>query len=133
MVQTAQAVEDRTEQQNQQNQAGQEIPKTQVQAVELSEAVGTKTSGGGTSIDVLLDMDVPVTVTIGQTEIPIQQFLQLGLGSVVKLNKPVEAPADLYLKDIRFASGNIVVVDGKFAVRIKEIFGADAPAAPNKK
>ena len=133
MAQTTQAVEDKVEQQQaQQNQADQETSKTKVQSVELSEATGAKTTGSGTSIDILLDMDVPVVVTIGQAEIPIQQLLQLGPGSVLKLDKPVDAPADLYLKDTKFASGSIVVVDGKFAVRIKEILGADASAAATK-
>ena len=134
MAQATQAVEDKVEQQQaQENQADQETSKTKVQSVELSEAAGTKTTGAGTSIDILLDMDVPVVVTIGQAEIPIQQLLQLGPGSVLKLDKPVDAPADLYLKDTKFANGSIVVVDGKFAVRIKEILGADTSAAVNKK
>jgi flagellar motor switch protein FliN/FliY len=133
MAQTTQAVEDKVEpQQAQQNQADQETSKTKVQSVELSEAGGSKTTGTGTNIDILLDMDVPVVVTIGQAEIPIQQLLQLGPGSVLKLDKPVDAPADLYLQDTKFANGSIVVVDGKFAVRIKEILGTDASAAATK-
>ncbi|GAH73993.1 unnamed protein product, partial [marine sediment metagenome] len=38
-------------------------------------------------------------------------------------DKPIDAPADLYLKDTKFATGNVVVVDGRFAVKIKEIIG----------
>jgi flagellar motor switch/type III secretory pathway protein FliN len=30
---------------------------------------------------------------------------------------------DLYLKDTKFATGSIVVVDGHFAVKIKQILG----------
>jgi flagellar motor switch protein FliN/FliY len=128
MVQT-QAVEEKVEEeQAQQNQPDQEDTKTQAQSVEFSEAPDDKTTGPGTSIDILLDMDVPVAVTIGQTEIPIQRLLQLGPGSVLKLNKPIDAPADLYLKDTRFATGDIVVVENKFAVRIKEILGTGTPA-----
>ena len=134
MAQTTQAVEDKVEQQqDQQNQADQEISKTKVQSVEFAEAAGGKTTGPGTSIDILLEMDVPVVVTIGQAEIPIQQLLQLGPGSVLKLDKSIDAPADLYLKDAKFASGSIVVVDGKFAVKIKEILGTDVPVTPNRK
>jgi flagellar motor switch protein FliN/FliY len=128
MVQT-QAVEEKTEeQQAQQNQPGQENTKTQAQSVEFSEAPDDKTTGPGTSIDILLDMDVPIAVTIGQVEIPIQKLLQLGPGSVLKLDKPIDAPADLYLKDTRFATGNIVVVENRFAIKIKEILGTGTPA-----
>jgi len=134
MVETAQAVEERTEEsQTQQNKPGQEDPQTQAQSVEFSEAAESKTAGPGTSIDILLDMDVPVTVAIGRTEVPIQRLLQLGPGSVLKLDKSIDAPADLYLKDIKFATGNIVVVEGRFAVRIKEILGTGAATDANNR
>jgi flagellar motor switch protein FliN/FliY len=130
MAETTETVEEKT--QESQDQAGQEDSKKQAQSVEFSEAAETETSGHGTSIDILLDMSVPVTVAIGKTEILIQRLLQLGPGSVLKLDKPIEAPADLYLRDTKFATGNIVVVDGKFAVKIKEILGAGATATANK-
>ena len=133
MAETTQAVEEKAEeQQDQQNQADQEEQKTQAQSVELSEAAESNATGPGTSIDILLDMDVPVTVAIGRTEVPIQQLLQLGPGSVLKLDKPIDAPADLYLKDTRFATGNIVVVEDRFAIRIKEILGTGNPASLKK-
>ena len=131
MAETAQAVEEKTEeQQAQATETGQENSQTQAQSVEFAQAPDDKTTGPGTNIDILLGMNVPVTVTIGQVEVPIQRLLQLGPGSVLKLDKPIDAPADLYLKDTRFATGNIVVVEDRFAVRIKEIFGTGAGANP---
>lgn len=129
MAETAQAVEEKIEEeQAQQTEADQENSQTQAQSVEFSQAPDSKATGPGTNIDILLDMDVPVTVTIGQTEIPIQKLLQLGPGSVLKLDKPIDAPADLYIKEAKFATGNIVVVEGRFAVRIKEILSTGTPA-----
>lgn len=113
-----QAVAEQTEQDN-----AQEDSKTQVQSAEFAEASSTGAAGTNTSIDILLDMNVPVTVVIGKTEMSIQQLLQLSPGSVVELAKPIDAPADLYLKDTKFATGNIVVVEDRFAVRINEILG----------
>ena len=122
-------VEEKVEEnQDQQNQDSQEDSKTQAQSVELSEAVPTENDGPGASINILLDMPVPITVTVGQTEVLIQQILQFAPGSVLRLDKPIEAPVDLYLKDTRFATGDVVVVDNKFAVKIKEILAAN-PAA----
>jgi flagellar motor switch protein FliN/FliY len=80
-------------------------------------------------LDILLDMNIPVTVTVGQAEIPVRRLLQLGPGSVLKLDKPIEEPADLYLKDSKFATGNVVIVEGQFAIRIQQILGAGAVAA----
>ena len=132
MAETQTVEEKAEEQQTPQNDSGQEDQKTQVQSVGLSEAPENTATGTGTNIDILLDMDVPVTVAVGKAEIPIQRLLQLSPGSVLKLDKPIDAPADLYLKDTKFATGNIVVVDDKFAVRIKEILGTDASGTPSK-
>ncbi|MEN6385877.1 MAG: FliM/FliN family flagellar motor switch protein [Phycisphaerales bacterium] len=118
---------------DQQTQPQQEEAKTQAKAVDFSQAAETKAVTPGSSIDILLDMEVPVSVVIGKIEIPIQRFLQLGTGSVLKLDKLIEEPVDLYLKDTKFAVGNIVVVEDQFAVRIKEVIGAAAAPAPAAK
>lgn len=103
--------------------------QTQAQDVELPETAETEPGGASGSIDILLNMGVSVTVSIGQTEIPVRQLLQLGPGSVIKLDKPVDAPADLYLRDSKFATGTVVVVDNCFAVRIKQVLGLDDSGA----
>ena len=116
MPDTAQAVEE-------QASAEQTESKTKAQAAELPDAVDSSTADAGSSIDILLDMSVPVTVTIGSTMVPIRRLLHIGPGSVIKLDKSVDSPMDLYLKDTKFATGSIVVVDGHFAVKIKQILG----------
>ena len=125
MAETTETVEEKTqENKDRQNTAEQADSKTQVQSVEFTEANGTEAVGAGASFDILLDVNISVMVTIGQTEIPVRRLLQLGPGSVLQLDKSIDAPADLYLRDTKFAVGNIVVVDGRFAVRIKQILGA---------
>lgn len=111
------------EKQDQKNDNDQADAKTQAQSVEFSEAPADAGTGAGGSIDILLDMDVPITVAIGKKEMTIRKLLQLGPGSVLKLDKPIDVPADLYLRDTKFATGDIVVVDGQFAVRMKHIIG----------
>jgi flagellar motor switch protein FliN/FliY len=103
-----------------------------VQSVEFSEVAETASTGAAAGIDILLDLDVPITVIIGRTEISVQKLLQLKPGSVVKLDKSVDAPVDLYLKDTKFATGNIVVVEDRFAVKIKEILGSANKAEVKK-
>lgn len=109
-----------------QDQAPQPESKKQVQTADFPEATESESSNSEGKFDILLDMDVPVTVVLGQTEIPVRRLLQLGQGSVLKLDKPIDAPVDLYLKDARFAQADVVVVDGCFAVRIKNIIGANS-------
>ena len=104
-----------------------ETTETTAQSAAFSEVAETDGSGQAAGIDILLDMEVPVTVVIGQTEIPIERLLQLSPGAVLKLDKPIDMPADLYLKDRKFATGTIVVLEDRFAVRIQEIL-TDATA-----
>ena len=108
---------------NQQEDASQADSQKQAQSVEFAEASGGEAVGAGASLDILLDMNVPVTISIGRTEISVRRLLQLGPGSVLKLGKPIDEPVDLYLRDNKFATGSVVVVDGRFAVKITQIFG----------
>ena len=97
--------------------------QTGVHSVELPEVSDGQASGSSGQLDILLDMDVAVTVVLGATQIPVRRLLQLGPGAVLKLQKSIEAPVDLYLKDSKFAEAEVVVVDNRFAVRIKQIVG----------
>jgi len=103
---------------------------TQAHPAQFPEAPQDAPSGSGGQIDILLDMDVPVAVTLGTTRIPVRRLLQLGPGSVLKLDKLIEAPAELYLKDSKFAEAEVVVVDNHFAVRITQIVKAGGTGNP---
>jgi flagellar motor switch protein FliN/FliY len=130
MANATETVTEKTEAvQNQQSDAPQQDSKVQAQTVDFPEAAESQAADGGSSINVLLDMNVPVSVVIGQTEITVRKLLQLGPGSVLKLDKPIDAPADLYLRDTKFATGSVVVVDGQFAIKIKQILGIEDSAA----
>ena len=101
---------------------------TQVHPVEFPQAPQDTPAASGGQLDLLLDMDVPVTVVLGATRIPVRRLLQLGPGSVLKLAKPIDAPAELFLKESKFADADVVVVDNRFAVRIRQIVKAGTPA-----
>jgi flagellar motor switch protein FliN/FliY len=101
-----------------------------VRAVQFAEAPADTGSAATGQFDILLDMSVAISVVLGETQIPIRRLLQLGPGSVLTLEKSIEVPADLYLKDSKFAEVDVVVVEDRFAVRIKKILGAGAPANP---
>ena len=115
--------------QDQNATAPQADGKTQVHAVEFPEAPQSVAGAGGGQLDILLDMDIPITVVLGTTQIPVRRLLQLGPGSVLQLERPVETPVDLFLKDSKFAEADVVVVENRFAVRIRQIVGAAVPAA----
>jgi len=92
---------------------------------DLAESGSVESKG---KLDMVLDVSVPVTVELGRTEIEIGQLLKLGLGSVVPLDRQAGEPVDIYVRDLRFATGEIVVVDDHFAVRITDV--VDPQLAP---
>lgn len=114
--------------QTQQAQATAEMidkAATEVQDAELEQVEPGLVPTEQENLDILLDINMPITVNLGRTTIPFRDLLQTGPGSVLQLDKAVGQPAEIFVQDIRFATGDIVVVDGCFAVRIKEILGKE--------
>jgi flagellar motor switch protein FliN/FliY len=96
---------------------------TQAQGVEFSEAADGGEASGEGNLDVLLDITMNITVNLGDAQVPIRRLLQLGPGSVLQMDKLIDEPAELFVQGNKFATGDIVIVDGHFAIRIKEVLG----------
>ena len=101
-----------------------EAPAVEVQDAQLTDAQPQASGGGGGQIDILLSTAVPVSATLGDVMVEVRQVLQLGQGSVIKLDRRLGEPIDLYLRGIKFATGHLVVVGDHLGVRIKEILPA---------
>ena len=93
----------------------------QVQEAELPEADDRGAAGGAGQIDVLLDMGMPVSAQLGQVNLQVRELLQLGPGSVLKLDKQVGEPVEMFLCGTRFAIGQLVVVGEQLGVRLEKI------------
>lgn len=76
---------------------------------------------GGSSIDLLLDVPLQVTVELGRTQLSVREVLGLGTGSVVELEKLAGEPVDLLINGRLIARGEVVVIDESFGVRVTEI------------
>jgi flagellar motor switch protein FliN/FliY len=66
----------------------------------------------------LLQIMVPVTVTLAAQRKPIQEILELGPGSIVKFDKTCDQPLELAVGDRVIATGEVVKVGDKFGLRI---------------
>jgi flagellar motor switch protein FliN len=106
-------------------QVTEKIPQQEVQTPEYPQAVDAPSGTPVGSLDMLLDVPMAITVSLGGTEIPIHRLLHLAPGSVIQLDRSIDEPADLYVRDIKFATGDIVVVDGRFAIKIKQIISSE--------
>jgi flagellar motor switch protein FliN/FliY len=72
-------------------------------------------------IDRLAEIDVEVTVELGENQIPIQDILSWGPDSVVELGAFEHEPVDVLVNGKLFARGEVVVVGDTFGVRIIEL------------
>ena len=101
---------------------------TQVQEADLPEVEDTRQGPGGGQIDILLDSPMSVSVCLGNARPAVRELLEMGPGSVLRLDRRVGEPIDLYLRGIRFATGHLVVVDDHLGVRINQILASGQAA-----
>ena len=72
-------------------------------------------------MDLLLDVELPVSIRFGRTQAPLKDVLNLTIGSIVELDRSIEEPVEVLVNDLVIARGEVVVVEGNFAVRILEV------------
>jgi flagellar motor switch protein FliN len=75
----------------------------------------------GGNIDILRDVEMEVSVQLGQIEMPLGKVLQLTKGSVLELDKLAGEPVDILVNGHRIATGEVVVIDEHFGVRISNL------------
>jgi flagellar motor switch protein FliN/FliY len=66
----------------------------------------------------LLQICVPVRVTLASQRKSIQEIIELGPGSIVKFDKTCDEPLDLCVGDRPIAHGEVVKVGDKFGLKI---------------
>jgi flagellar motor switch protein FliN/FliY len=77
------------------------------------------------SIDLLMDVNLPISIELGRTQMAISDILALGPGSVVELNKLAGEPVDLLVNYKIVARGEVVVIDENFGVRVTQLLSAE--------
>ena len=76
-------------------------------------------------IDMLLDVNLPITIELGRTSMSINDILALGPGSVVELNKLAGEPVEVKVNQKTVALGEVVVVDENFGVRVTQLMSPE--------
>ncbi|MGB9604172.1 MAG: flagellar motor switch protein FliN [Verrucomicrobiia bacterium] len=79
------------------------------------------------NIDILLDVQVNVSVELGSCRMPMKEVLKLAPGSVITLDRATDAPVDLYVNNKFIGRGEVVVVDNKLGIKILELMDAKQP------
>jgi flagellar motor switch protein FliN len=98
------------------------VEQTEEQPKAPKPAAGTTPGNSGNwNIDLLLDVELPVSVSFGHAEMQLKDVLKLGSGSVIELDKAVNDPVTIVVNDKPVAKGEVVMVDGNYGVRILEV------------
>ncbi|RKQ37494.1 flagellar motor switch phosphatase FliY [Oceanobacillus halophilus] len=73
------------------------------------------------NLDMLLDIPLNVTVELGRTKRPIKDILDFSAGSIIELDKLAGEPVDILVNSKLIATGEVVVIDENFGVRVTDI------------
>jgi flagellar motor switch protein FliN len=95
--------------------------ETTVLDQERAGAAGMTEGAGAGNLDLLLDVNLKVAVELGRARLKFRDVLNLTNGSVVELTKLTSEPVDILVNGSLLATGEVVVVDDHFAVRITKL------------
>jgi len=93
--------------------AGQALAQTGVSAGNLATS--------NSMVDRLMDLQLPVSVLLGQTILPIRDALKIASGSLIELDRQLGDFVEVVVHGTVVARGEIVAVKGNYGVRIKEV------------
>ena len=78
-------------------------------------------SASADNLRVLENIDVKLTVEVGNAEIKIRDLLRLNEGSIVELDRLAGDPLDILVNGTMIAQGEVVMVGERFGVRFTEV------------
>jgi flagellar motor switch protein FliN/FliY len=97
-------------------------PAQERQAQEKESAEPSRASATGAGkLDLLMDVELDVTLRFGKRSMLLREVMELDAGSVVELDREVQDPADLLLEGRLIARGEVVIVNGNYGLRVLEI------------
>jgi flagellar motor switch protein FliN/FliY len=75
----------------------------------------------GTARDLLVEIELDATLQFGSRELQLKEVLALSMGDVLELDRQVNEPVDLVVGDRIVARGEVVIVEGNFALLVTEV------------
>jgi flagellar motor switch protein FliN/FliY len=76
------------------------------------------------NLDVILDIDLPLAVRFGGTDMTIDALARLGPGALIDLGRSPDDPVDVLVNGRMVARGEVVVIGGNYGVRVTEVVSA---------
>ncbi len=81
----------------------------------------TASDAAARNLHLLSDVVLGVSAELGRTTMTMGELLDLQPGGVIELDREAGAPVDIAVNQTLIARGEVVMVDGRYAVRITEV------------
>jgi len=69
----------------------------------------------------LNDISIELRAELGRCKVPLKKLLSWKKDTIITLDKLAGENVDVFVRDTRFASGEVLVVEDNFAVRLTEL------------
>lgn len=79
---------------------------------------------GPDNLEIILDIDLPITVRFGETDMTLLALSRLGPGSLIDLTRLPDEPVEVLANGRLIAKGEVVSVAGNYGVRVLEVVSA---------
>ena len=76
-------------------------------------------------ISFLNEVEVTVSVELGQATMPVREVLKLRRGSVIELDRLTGQPVDILVNNTLMARGEVIVINGRFGIRLVKFMGKE--------
>ncbi|NLY88912.1 MAG: flagellar motor switch phosphatase FliY [Firmicutes bacterium] len=92
-----------------------------IQPVQFAPISPSQSPQEKSNLNLLLDVPLQISVELGSTRMRIKEILELGMGSIVELDRLAGEPVDVLVNGKIFARGEVVVIDENFGIKITDI------------
>jgi flagellar motor switch protein FliN/FliY len=105
--------------------ATQTAPEPPSEAVPQTPPEGSPRKAQAGPLELVMQVELPVSVSFGRAELPLRDVLKLATGSIIELNRALSDPVEVIVNNCVIARGEVVVIEGNYGVRIQEIVSRD--------
>lgn len=86
-----------------------------------SQPAAAVSSAPNVNLDMILDVNVTVSIEVGRASMSISDLLKLSQGAIIELDRMAGEPLDVLVNGTLVARGEIVVVKDKFGIMLTEV------------
>jgi flagellar motor switch protein FliN len=100
---------------------GKDWNKPKVSKLELENFDSAQQPATPIELKRLNDVSIELRAELGQSIVPLKEILSWKKDTILTLDKLAGENVDVFVRDTRFASGEVLVVEDNFAVRLTEL------------